>query len=113
MSRWPQTAPAGHAIVLRGSADALVRQFTSFFARMRASALPGGPGRGQGARPAAAEQRREALKAHGIAVSSPAQLDQAPADRECILVGGRASALARRALKAQARPCPMCRKRWD
>ena len=48
----------------------------------------------------AAEQLRDALKAHGIDVQTPARLDQAPPDSECILVGGRGSALARQVLES-------------
>ena len=43
----------------------------------------------------AAEQLREALKARGLIVRDASRLDQAPADSECILIGGRGSAPAR------------------
>ncbi|MBI4624778.1 MAG: hypothetical protein HY736_16370 [Verrucomicrobia bacterium] len=48
----------------------------------------------------AAEQLRETLKTRGIVVQNPSRLDQAAPDSECLLVGGRGSALARQALES-------------
>ena len=54
----------------------------------------------------AANQLREALKARGAAVVSADRIDQAPADSECLVVGSRASVIARQVLDSTGATLP-------